>query len=266
MQDIEDKDDKKSVPLVMAVIGDIHGRLDLLLNLVSKINAKYGRENVRYAFTGDLIDRGPNSYEVTEYAKDEVENNNAIYVIGNHELWACEVVEENIGYMRVGEPPRTNNMWFNKGNGGRDTMESYNSFFGKYGVGHFCDQFIKSGHYKFFKETPLFYEDEEIFLSHAPVPKPEFISNYWREAWRENANILTWGYVEFANEEAWTMDHGKLAICGHIHRLNQGIWKSRKYDNIIFNDSGAGCSPKAVLTAVIVDSGKFVEFIESDVI
>jgi serine/threonine protein phosphatase 1 len=71
------------------VVGDIHGRLDLLDELLEKIHADIaGREarDTLLVFVGDLIDRGPSSREVVErlrtYRHDGVRT---IFLLGNHE-------------------------------------------------------------------------------------------------------------------------------------------------------------------------------------
>jgi len=71
------------------VVGDIHGRVDLLEHLLAKIHADLQRRPARKAllvFVGDLIDRGPSSAQVIErlrcYRRDGVR---AVFLLGNHE-------------------------------------------------------------------------------------------------------------------------------------------------------------------------------------
>jgi serine/threonine protein phosphatase 1 len=71
------------------VIGDIHGRLDLLNRLIAQIHADLAKRPARkilLVFLGDLIDRGPNSAEVLErlrtYQADGVQT---VFLLGNHE-------------------------------------------------------------------------------------------------------------------------------------------------------------------------------------
>jgi serine/threonine protein phosphatase 1 len=45
-------------------IGDIHGCLDKLEDLLSRIDARPGRDQL--VFLGDYIDRGPSSCEVVD--------------------------------------------------------------------------------------------------------------------------------------------------------------------------------------------------------
>ncbi len=70
-------------------IGDVHGRLDLLQGLLARIEADLeGREakETSVVFLGDLIDRGPSSSEVVEYAFSlSLQGAQIHYIMGNHE-------------------------------------------------------------------------------------------------------------------------------------------------------------------------------------
>jgi serine/threonine protein phosphatase 1 len=70
-------------------VGDIHGRLDLLEDLLAKIHAELQHRPARkclLVFVGDLIDRGPSSCQVIErlrtYSRPGVQ---PIFLLGNHE-------------------------------------------------------------------------------------------------------------------------------------------------------------------------------------
>ncbi len=70
-------------------IGDIHGRLDLLDELLGKIHediASRGQRKILMVFVGDLIDRGPSSAQVIErlrtYEHPEIRT---VFLLGNHE-------------------------------------------------------------------------------------------------------------------------------------------------------------------------------------
>ena len=77
-------------------VGDIHGRLDLLDELLAKIEAdlkKRPARKVLLVFVGDLIDRGPSSAQVIErlrtYRRDGVQT---MFLLGNHEEVLLRVV------------------------------------------------------------------------------------------------------------------------------------------------------------------------------
>ncbi len=70
-------------------VGDVHGRLDLLEQLLAMIHADIesrGRRETLLVFVGDLIDRGPNSAEVVERLRSyRQEGVRPIFLLGNHE-------------------------------------------------------------------------------------------------------------------------------------------------------------------------------------
>ena len=70
-------------------VGDIHGRLDLLDELLEKIHediAQRKSREVLLVFVGDLIDRGPNSRQVLERLRTyEHPGVQTVFILGNHE-------------------------------------------------------------------------------------------------------------------------------------------------------------------------------------
>ena len=79
------------------VVGDVHGRLDLLESLLDKIHTDIEHREVLdtlLVFVGDLIDRGPNSAQVVErlrtYGHAGVR---PIFILGNHEEILLRIVE-----------------------------------------------------------------------------------------------------------------------------------------------------------------------------
>ena len=70
-------------------VGDVHGRLDLLQDLLAKIHAELQHRpapKTLLIFVGDLIDRGPSSAQVVErlrtYRREGVRT---VFLLGNHE-------------------------------------------------------------------------------------------------------------------------------------------------------------------------------------
>src|SRR5688572_27114310 len=70
-------------------IGDVHGRLDLLDEVLERIEADIGsRAAARnfIVFLGDLIDRGPSSAQVLERARTyQLPGGRVVFLCGNHE-------------------------------------------------------------------------------------------------------------------------------------------------------------------------------------
>lgn len=69
-------------------VGDIHGRLDLLMALARAIeadDAARGSAETTVVLLGDLIDRGPESAGVLAFARDWQARRNVRLICGNHE-------------------------------------------------------------------------------------------------------------------------------------------------------------------------------------
>lgn len=216
-------------------VPDIHGRLDLLNDLLSKLESEHSLDisKDKLIFLGDMVDRGPDSYGVICRVKTlcEANPNNVIALAGNHE-W--------MGIMRYTRGLREDIELY-EWNGGLQTDESYRlaGFSG-----------ITVDHLDWMAHLPLKHEEPGFFFSHAPAP---------RESYR---NILNRGTSEFTPDELiWTYhpdefgvarDHGNgiIGYCGHVHALKKGIFEPRFYDHYVYCDSGCGCSDKAPLVAV----------------
>lgn len=73
------------------LIGDVHGCLDELLALLTKLGWQtephlHHPENRKLFFVGDLVDRGPNSVGVLKFVMNAVESGMALCVPGNHDI------------------------------------------------------------------------------------------------------------------------------------------------------------------------------------
>ncbi len=64
------------------VIGDIHGRFDVLMSLIKAIS--YDPSHDRLWFVGDLVNNGHRNAEVVRWVRDQGER--ATVVLGNHDL------------------------------------------------------------------------------------------------------------------------------------------------------------------------------------
>lgn len=117
----------------MIFIADVAGQYETLMRLV----AKMPREEI--LFLGDLIDRGPQSREVVEFAMINK------CVLGNHEDMA-------IDYHR-GTNIYDEGIW--RCNGGDRTLASYKNH-------------LEEDHIKWFEGLPVFHESTHVFASHAP--------------------------------------------------------------------------------------------------
>lgn len=99
-------------------IGDIHGRLDLLDELLAKIDddlADHPARKAMVVFVGDLIDRGPSSAEVVErlrtYHRPGIQ---PVFLLGNHEEVLLRVIDGDCALISKWR-------WF----GGTECLKSY---------------------------------------------------------------------------------------------------------------------------------------------
>jgi len=99
-------------------VGDVHGRLDLLEELLAKIHSELQRRPAAkclLVFVGDLIDRGPSSAQVIErlrtYRRDGIR---PVFLLGNHEEVLLRILAGDAQLI-------TKWRWF----GGTECLESY---------------------------------------------------------------------------------------------------------------------------------------------
>ena len=100
-------------------IGDVHGRFDLLQDLIGRIGADNEARvssDVHVVLLGDLIDRGPQSREIVEYfLKGAPGFAQWHFIMGNHEEMLLKLIDQ----------PDASLMPQFLRYGGRETFESY---------------------------------------------------------------------------------------------------------------------------------------------
>lgn len=101
------------------VIGDVHGRYDLLLEALDRIERHHGArpmpEALYIVMLGDLVDRGPESARVLDYVHRVQSRTTGMVVIkGNHEEMMVRAADGEPGLMRA---------WIKSG--GDDTLRSF---------------------------------------------------------------------------------------------------------------------------------------------
>ena len=96
--------------LAIYAIGDIHGRLDLLTDLLAQVTADAGRhpgdQQRQLVFLGDYIDRGPESRGVVDALLDlSWPGFTRTFLMGNHEEAMLESLDEQtdgVGWLTYG--------------------------------------------------------------------------------------------------------------------------------------------------------------------
>lgn len=173
-------------------IGDIHGCLDELKELVSKCidYADEHEHKYRFIFLGDYIDRGPNSKGVIDYLWQFEKVAPCIFLKGNHEEWCLQTIR---GTQWGG--------W--EGWGGLQTMNSF-------GVLKPAD--IPEKYLLWMANLRLTYEDRHRIYVHAGL-RPE------HDIMEQAMQDFLWIREEFLESDySW----GKLVVHGHT-KLEHGL-------------------------------------------
>ncbi len=136
-------------------IGDVHGRLDLLLEAMASIHDHGAGEHSRIVMLGDYVDRGPESRGVVEYLMAHAPAQRIVCLKGNHEAMMVEAI-------RGGDLNRMSAWMFH---GGEETMRSY-GWSGRHAA---SGVLIPPAHLDWMADLPLMVRDDERVYVHAGI-------------------------------------------------------------------------------------------------
>ena len=219
------------------VVGDVHGRLDLLEQLLAKIHSELQRRPVAKSllvFVGDLIDRGPSSAQVVErlrtYRREAIQ---PIFLLGNHEEVLLRILGGDAQLI-------TKWRWF----GGAECLQSY-------GVDpeqltHLSDEqalavvrdAIPAKHVKFLESFVDSCRFGDYLFVHAGI-RPGL------ELEQQSQSDLRWIREPFLYDDG---DHGFVVV--HGHTISPEV---EERPNRIGIDTGAYRT--GVLTALAIEGG-----------
>lgn len=219
-------------------IGDVHGRLDLLEQLLSDIGRDMAGRSPRKTlliFLGDLIDRGPQSNEVVERLRTYRRPNvRTVFLAGNHEEVLMRLLSGEQGILAS---------WLRFG--GAECLKSYgvdpNAISGmseEHGIEAIREAFPET-HRTFlytFADTLRF--GDYLFV-HAGIRPGVDLS-------LQNQSDLRWIRSPFLEDDA---DHGFVVV--HGHTISDDVVER---SNRVGIDTGAYRSN--VLTALAIEDGK----------
>lgn len=82
----------------VCIIGDLHGRADLLERMLQLVAAESGSNMARLIFVGDLIDRGPDGAVVLARVRQLVEDTpgQVVCLMGNHERMLLDFLDDPV--------------------------------------------------------------------------------------------------------------------------------------------------------------------------
>jgi serine/threonine protein phosphatase 1 len=221
-------------------VGDIHGRADLLSDLVQRIDEDLHRRPIEYAievYVGDYIDRGSDSKSVIDMLCQRLVHRHAICLRGNHEA----ILEDFL------QDPSVIHDWIRLG--GLSTLTSY-------GVSiEARTQFVPSELHQAF--ASVFPRTHELFLQclrdHFTCGDYLFVHAGIRPGVPLEHQVqddLIWIRNEFLQS---TADHGRIVVHGHTPVTHPHVMSNR-----INIDTGAVFS--GTLTCLVLD-GTSVSFL-----
>jgi serine/threonine protein phosphatase 1 len=185
------------------VVGDIHGRDDLLERLHGMIKADLAAcpaTGPIVVYLGDYVDRGPASYEVIDrLLNDPLTGCRVVHLLGNHEAMMLEFLDH-------GE-----DLWLF--NGGSETLTSYglrgtDPWSGYYNLPHLQEQLrslLPDSHLRFLRGLAPSFTCGDYFFVHAGI-RPG------RPLDAQTPRDLIWIREPFLTSRA---DFGKCVVHGH---------------------------------------------------
>jgi serine/threonine protein phosphatase 1 len=181
------------------VVGDIHGRCAQLLSLLDMLPREESTDKL--IFLGDLIDRGSDVRGCVEHVMNLCGANRerVICLRGNHEQMLLDFLDE------------ANMIWMETATGGDRTFEQYaerplrlrtEADFGA--VRDVIADKIPAEHIEFFRQLPLYHEDDYALYVHAGLENGKHPSE-------SSPHALLWTRdIEFYKNY-----HGKPCVFGH---------------------------------------------------
>jgi serine/threonine protein phosphatase 1 len=217
---------------VTYAIGDIHGALAKLENLIGRCRTHAGGRAATFVFVGDYIDRGADSASVVRFIIDLQSHmpGRVITLSGNHEALLLDIIDGIT-------PPLK---WLLQG-GGAATLQSY-------GVAHARD--LPGEHIAWLRSLRFSHDDGRRFFVHAGIDPEKPLD-------AQDQFDLLWMREPFLSDRR---DYGRLIVHGHTP-TKAGTPDLR--GNRLNLDTAAGYG--GPLTAAVFDSEqtKPVEFLQA---
>lgn len=206
----------------IVAISDIHGCYNTLLELIEKAKNKWG--DFDFYFPGDLIDRGPRSRQVVEYAM----KNNIPTCMGNHEDLCLDYSQhEERGYKSYCGSFYSHNIWIH--NGGDEALESWDWYL----PSDVLDWMQKLPIY-FIPDAPVDENGRKLLISHTGYGLDANLKNkdaYMRALWARHGHDCEM-FVSDGHGNA--KDDGYFRVFGHTQQKNPWIT-----DTFAMIDTGA---------------------------
>lgn len=229
--------------MIYVLISDIHGAFNTLQALLVKVAAQLGDQPYEVILLGDLIDRGPRSREVVEWAM----TNKIRTTKGNHEDLALAYSEHaKMGFKAKCARHYDRNVWLL--NGGDDTLKSWGP----------KTKTLPRDVLEWMSDLPPYIlieeptsENRKLLCSH---------TGYGLDADKDNWLRALWG--RYPDDGDWTHEKGTgKAIDDGLFRCF-GHTKTRKVEVMpahVNIDSGAAYRGYEVMTAFVWPSKQLIQ-------
>ncbi|MDB5605174.1 MAG: Metallophosphoesterase [Bradyrhizobium sp.] len=219
-------------------VGDIHGRLDLLDDLLSRIALDIASRpacSPVYVFLGDYVDRGSSSRETIDRLIELRKAKECVFLKGNHELIALKCLSDRAlfdQWMRLGGmetlisygvPPEALASGLASGKQIAELQAAFHNA-------------LPQGHLRFFRDLQGWFACGDFFFAHAGV-RPNVELSHQKES------DLLWIREEFLTSND---DFGKIIVHGHTPTLEVEVGPNRV--NI---DTGAFATGR--LTCLVIE-------------
>jgi len=217
------------------IIGDIHGGLRALIQLLERANVT---KEDHLIFLGDYVDGWSESAALITYLIELNRTNHCVFIKGNHDIWCEEWLRTNKG----------NPIWLL--HGGQLTVDSYNSI----------DKETKLEHIRFFERMPLYHISKEnnLFIHagfssmHGP-DKETYQSNYnWDRTLWEMAVATDTSIPKVSTRYPQRLCLFSEIYIGHTPTTRYGSDVPMKAINVWNVDTGAAFEGK--LSCIDLDS------------
>ena len=221
-------------------IGDIHGGLKALIQLLNKMEIK---DEDTLIFMGDYVDGWSESAQVIQFLIELSQKINCVFIKGNHDVWCEDWLRDDA----------VNPVWYM--HGGKETIDSYIDF----------SEDKKKQHLEFFENMPLYYIDDENrlfvhagFTSMHGVKKEVFNASFYfdRTLW-EMALTMDKRIEKDSTLYPNRLKHYNEIYIGHTPTINFGIDVPMHAANVWNIDTGAAFTGK--LSGINIETKAFFQ-------
>ncbi len=233
------------------VIGDIHGRIEALKEVLKKAEFNYKKDKL--IILGDVVDGGYNTYEVVE---ELLKIKDKTFIMGNHDEWF-------INHIKTGWAEE---IWLQQG--GDNTLRSYGA---KVITADYISDESKINtnkikipvtHQEFFNSAIFYLEMDKMLFVHGGfnIKKGLKKSTKHELLWDRGLIAIAVAknknkYPEFMKKHIHRMHKYYKIFVGHTTTQTYGCMRPTKFENIIMMDCGAGWTGRLAL--LDIDTNRF---------